>query len=252
MFSVGLVFTQSVRIVRRNSGTFGLFLAILTLTTLLLGLASRPGLLGLLDPRWFNIVKFGLYAVTMAVSAAIDGAIIVLTFRDLNGDAVGPGSALRAGVPFTVPLLAMTLATSIAIGFGLILLIVPGVLLLVRWQVAGPARVIEGPGLREALRRSAVLTNGHRGAILGLFALYCLAIATQSGVSGLLSLPDAISFGSAFQMKIEPLYIAKAVAAAVLTQLLAIASSTVGAVTYAELRRTKEGGLTDDIAALFE
>jgi hypothetical protein len=67
------------------------------------------------------------------------------------------------------PALIITLITAyLGIGVASLFLIVPGVILALRWSVAGPAVAIEGNGPFDALRRSGKLTSGHYWHILGL------------------------------------------------------------------------------------
>jgi hypothetical protein len=64
------------------------------------------------------------------------------------------------------------IASGILTVVGFILLIVPGVLLALRWSVAAPALVLEGRSLTEAMGRSADLTKDRRGSIFLLFLIY--------------------------------------------------------------------------------
>lgn len=63
----------------------------------------------------------------------------------------------------------MVIGFSFSVGFLVILaciaLIVPGVLLAVRWSLAVPAMVLKDKGIGEAMSRSTVLTLGNRGRI---------------------------------------------------------------------------------------
>ncbi|MEC3911222.1 glycerophosphoryl diester phosphodiesterase membrane domain-containing protein [Sphingobium sp. CR2-8] len=61
-----------------------------------------------------------------------------------------------------------SLVSGLAMALGFVLLIVPGVLLFVRWAVGLPALLRENLGITEAMRRSSVLTQGNRWRILGL------------------------------------------------------------------------------------
>jgi len=59
----------------------------------------------------------------------------------------------------------------LAIIAGLVALIVPGVLLWLRWSVAAQVAALQGGGWKVALRRSASLAKGNYRHILGLFLL---------------------------------------------------------------------------------
>jgi hypothetical protein len=58
--------------------------------------------------------------------------------------------------------------TSLAIGVGLLLLVVPGLILFARWVVGLPALFCEELSVSEALSRSSSLTQGNRWRILGM------------------------------------------------------------------------------------
>ena len=62
-------------------------------------------------------------------------------------------------------LLAVSILTGSCVGLGLLLLIVPGVLLAIRWSVATPVVMLEGLGARAAMRRSQALVEGQRKAV---------------------------------------------------------------------------------------
>ncbi|HEX4308105.1 MAG TPA: hypothetical protein VHZ54_18860 [Solirubrobacterales bacterium] len=61
--------------------------------------------------------------------------------------------------------------------FGLVALIVPGVLLYLRWSVAAPAAALEDGGWTDALRRSAGLTKGNYWHVFGLLVLVIIISA---------------------------------------------------------------------------
>ncbi|HXF32866.1 MAG TPA: hypothetical protein VN522_15245 [Solirubrobacterales bacterium] len=65
---------------------------------------------------------------------------------------------------------------------GFIALIVPGVLLAIRWAVVAQTGALEAPSWRKALDRSAGLTEKHRKHVLGLFLLTWLITAVPTGI----------------------------------------------------------------------
>ncbi len=80
----------------------------------------------------------------------------------------------------------MLLGTAVIVGVlvtgGLVVLIVPGVLAYLILVFAGPAVVMERGSIGDALRRSATLTRGHRGRILGAAAVTLIAGAVASAI----------------------------------------------------------------------
>jgi len=78
------------------------------------------------------------------------------------------------------------------VGLACIALIVPGILLAVRWSLAVPVKVLEGKRSGEAMSRSAELTLGNRGRV---FVIWFLFVILSIGVSMLLQWPIQIAAG---------------------------------------------------------
>ena len=68
------------------------------------------------------------------------------------------------------PLLWTSILMGLGVGLGLMLLIVPGILLAIRWAVATPIVMLEGLGARAAMRRSQELVEGHRKDVFRVLA----------------------------------------------------------------------------------
>ncbi|HEV3071109.1 MAG TPA: hypothetical protein VGY76_06760 [Solirubrobacteraceae bacterium] len=109
---------------------------------------------------------------------------------------IGEGSRPRAGevaarglqvLPVVV---AAEVMATLGIALGFLALIVPGVLLSLRWAVVAQAAAIEQEGWLPALRRSGHLTRGHYWRIFGLLLLTGLLTA------GLMRGAAAIPLGS--------------------------------------------------------
>ena len=67
-------------------------------------------------------------------------------------------------------LLWASILMGLGVGLGLLLLIVPGILLALRWAVATPIVMLEGLGARAAMRRSQELMHGHRKDVFRVLA----------------------------------------------------------------------------------
>lgn len=77
-----------------------------------------------------------------------------------RGRAPSIAETLNAGARFFAPVLAVVVAYTLAILFGLVLLVIPGVYVFVAWFVVAPAVVIEDKRGGDALRRSHDLVRG--------------------------------------------------------------------------------------------
>ncbi|MBZ0253491.1 MAG: hypothetical protein K8I02_09140 [Candidatus Methylomirabilis sp.] len=111
-------------------------------------------------------------------------------FRALAGPAEGNDARawFRSGTPYAIPLLWLGGLVGLGLLVGFALLIVPGVVLMVWWSVAGYVLVLEGVHGVAALRRSKWLVHGRTGAVF--WRLLTLFFVTM-----LLSAPSMILEG---------------------------------------------------------
>ncbi|MGH2963954.1 MAG: hypothetical protein ACRDMH_01050 [Solirubrobacterales bacterium] len=80
-------------------------------------------------------------------------------------------SVARRGLRVLPVVVAAAIVSGFGITAGLVLLIVPGIILLLRWYVVAQAAAIEHEGWLPALRRSAELTARHYGHIFVFFVV---------------------------------------------------------------------------------
>jgi hypothetical protein len=94
---------------------------------------------------------------------------------------------IRKARPHLLTLLAATLIYSICIAVGLVLLVIPGLFVLVRWSVIVPVIVVEGRGMRESFRRSNGLVRGHSWTVLWTLGIILVVSAfVETGFDNLL------------------------------------------------------------------
>ena len=67
--------------------------------------------------------------------------------------------------------LGVAVSVGVLVSIGLAVFLLPGVIAFLVLALAAPVAVMERSGLQASLRRSAQLTRGHRGRILGAVAL---------------------------------------------------------------------------------
>lgn len=103
-------------------------------------------------------------ALVMFVSFVIQAVLlrIVLAAEDLVADNV----PLRLGEYF-----GLSIVLGLAEGLGFLLLIVPGILIMLRWFLAPMYVLSRNVGISRALEASRDATAGHRGAIFGALML---------------------------------------------------------------------------------
>lgn len=101
----------------------------------------------------------------------VQGALVEVVDDEHRGHAPRGMKALyRSSGSRLGPLLAVSILMGIGVGIGLVLLIVPGILLAIRWAVATPVVMLEGLGARAAMRRSQELVAGHRRDVFRVLA----------------------------------------------------------------------------------
>lgn len=246
--SIGEVIGDVFRIIGRNAPTFIGLAAILTaIPSALVGYFSAqltapdatPGLAQSLPVLW--AVPFLLVGSLVLQAALMHGAV-----ADMTGRKASLGACLATGLRKFLPLLGLSLVMGLALMFGFILLIVPGIMMACAWAVAAPTLIAEG-GILSALGRSAELTRGNRWRILGLFLVYFVgALVIQTVLTMLIV---GVASGGSPQ---SALFMTNVVVSPIVNLINALVVTTGGAVLYVTLRRLKEGVGVDALASIFD
>lgn len=156
---------------------------LLSLLTLLLA-----ALLG-----WLGAIA-GIF-VSLAGTFWLQGALVVAIedVRDGRPD-LSISETLSRVRPRMNTLAVGGILAAIGIGFGFILLIVPGLVLLTWWLFIVPVIMLEGTSATQAFGRSRELVRGHGWNVFGLIVLTILVLILAAIVVGILVifLPDDI------------------------------------------------------------
>ncbi|MDR3513410.1 MAG: hypothetical protein P4L73_17365 [Caulobacteraceae bacterium] len=259
-FDIGRVIGRTFDVIRHNLATFAILALLLAGVPALI---STIGLFGLLNriqslggqagPAVF-IQAFGQGAVLTGVgallgvvtNAILQGAVIFGAASYLTGRSASLGECLGAGLKRCLPLIGLMLVGFVAIGFGFMLFIVPGVMMAVAWVAAAPALVVERTGVFGAFSRSADLTRGRRWPIFGLLVLYFVAISVVQQV--FISLVG-VGFAAATP---EADFLNKLPVSAVISVCVSILGCAGIASIYYELRSSREGIGPEALAAVFD
>jgi hypothetical protein len=148
---------------------------ILGIVTLLLALvlgvfgALAGGLLGIIGAFWLQ------GALTEAVADVRDGR------ADLS-----IGDTFRRVRPRLWSIVGAGILAGLGIVFGLILLIVPGLILLTWWSLIVPTIVLEGKPAMESFGRSRELVRGNGWNVFGVIVLTILIVIAISIVASIL------------------------------------------------------------------
>ncbi|MDQ2845643.1 MAG: hypothetical protein M3Y77_04670 [Actinomycetota bacterium] len=186
--TIGEILAAAITVVRRHF----LALAGVSLTVSVIGALATWAILagsgqvhefvtgswldGVLNRPTVNIPGGVLAATVLSLVISLIGGVLVAGMATVCAaqDTLGrptTGADWRDRLGRTWPvLLALSVVVAVLVGAGLLLFIIPGVLVYLGWLVATPVAVMERSGIARSLRRSAVLTTGERGRLLGLVA----------------------------------------------------------------------------------
>ncbi|PXW75095.1 hypothetical protein C7451_10764 [Blastomonas natatoria] len=239
-FSIANVFSNTFGVIVRNAALFlGLSLVIVGLPQLGMGLFVSPGVADpatvFLSPALMLSSVAG-YFVFLFLSIILQASLIVASANDLAGKPVNFGECVSRAIAKLLPLIGLGIVVAIGISIGLVMLIIPGVILYLMWMVAVPALMVENLSVAEALSRSAALTKGSRLKLLGLiivFFIFSMIIAIPIGVISMISASLSV------------------VSSALLSTVSAAVGAAGIAAIYLELRGTKEGASSEELASVF-
>ena len=254
-FDMGRVVKRMFDAVGRNLVVFGLLSLILgagpqlviSLAAAAIAAGGAASGLGFL----FMIIG-GLGAIVGAY--VLQAALVHGVVRDLNGQKADFGDCLSTGFRHFLPVLALAILMTIAVCFGLIFLLVPGVFMALVWCVAVPSEVVERTGVFGAFSRSADLTRHHRGAIFGLFMAFVLLSWILSAV--VFAVGGGLNGAYSGQFAIGTQIMAGNFAPAVVSVVSQTVQGVLGAAglasLYYELRLIKEGIGPESLASVFD
>jgi hypothetical protein len=109
----------------------------------------------------------------------------VQDIRDGRAD-LSVGETVSAAMPYIWSVAAASILAGIAIGIGLVLLIVPGLWLITIWAVIIPVIVIERSGALSSFGRSRQLVRGHGWHVFGTLVLVFIIELAVDIVLGLI------------------------------------------------------------------
>ncbi len=132
------------------------------------------------DNWWLALIGV---AVSIIVSQLYTG-VVVEVVNDTRDGALDAsiGGLFRQVTPVLASLIGAAIVAGIAIAFGLVLCIIPGVILLTLWSVVAPAIVIERRGVFDALSRSWELVKGNFWQTLGVIFVFWIITLVIGGI----------------------------------------------------------------------
>ncbi len=179
--SLGELLDRTVQLYRRH---FAVFVGIVALPQVLLlplqlgNLWSRQGN-GINLATASGVLLLGLLSIVLMALA--QGATVVSVSRLYLNQPTSIRESYQHVTARAVTLVGLLLAVGLLCALGFILLILPGILLALRWSLVVPAAVLENTNVADSMSRSAALTAGDRVRIFGIYFVYfVLAIVFSS------------------------------------------------------------------------
>jgi hypothetical protein len=241
-FAIGDVLGRSLSIFRRNFVAFSLLAGLVMLPYLVALLANiqhpnAPLAATMVGGRMTPSGRLWTFLLPVLQTAA-QAAVVSGTMTALSGQSVGIAEMARNAARRFWPTLGVVILQGFGVVFGLVLLVVPGLIALAMLYVAIPVCVIEQRGVTASLNRSAALTKGHRWSVFGL-----LLVVTLGSVVVML-LVEQVAL-----MTVGP--IGQAIAEYAEQVVYIPSTAIVGTVVYQALRTAKEGPDIETVAEVF-
>jgi hypothetical protein len=148
--SAGYLLGETARLLRVNPA----------LNLAALGALTLVGVLGDVYPDFIRLAGLGTFIITLVLQYEISAGLLV------HYDLIEGGGRRRLWA-----LLGLSLLSGIGILLGLILLILPGIYLFVRWAAAVPALIAEEAGVTESMTLSAEAVEGRFWQVFGAIAV---------------------------------------------------------------------------------
>jgi hypothetical protein len=227
---IGDVIARSFSILFRNFAAFT-FLTALVYAPLLVLEAVLPMEEG-------GAAATGLAVLSMVFYTVASATVIYGVLEQLRGQRASVMACIAVGLQQIVPVLGASIVLVVCMLFGLVVLVIPGIIVLLMLFVTVPVAVIERPGITGALDRSSELTRGYKLQILGICLPTWLLVFGLSWLAG--AIEDAFGGGAGFF-------------ASLATQVFTGALGAVNtAVVYHDLRTIKDGVNVDALVRVFE
>jgi hypothetical protein len=246
---IGKAFSTTFAVIGRNIGLWvglavifsaipGLILQYLILAPLTGGIIDPAQAMA--DPNFLWKYYVGLFAgvlVSLVLSSLLSSSLIRATIEDLSGKHPQMGDCIKTALAVLLPAIGVGILAGLGVVDGLIVNIVAGIILWLRWVLAIPVLVQERVGVTGSMGRSAQLTAGSRWQLFGLFLILIIAgLAIQWVIGKVLPGPGTL-IGTIIAVLVQ--------------SIISMVVSTATAVSYVELRQVKEGTSVGELAEIF-
>lgn len=197
---------------------------------------------------FLGLATLGVGLLQIVLQYFAQAAVGYATVELIAGRRASVGQSLAAAFTHAWPILALAVLNSLAIGFGMLVCLIPGFILMCVLFASVPAAVVERLGPIETMQRSADLTRGHRVTIF-------LAMVVVAFVYGVIAVPLMVGIGALGGTALEPssmlLRFALYGVQWLGTVLFYCVYAVLAAVFYTRARGVRDGVDADEIARVF-
>jgi hypothetical protein len=233
-FRIGKVFGQTFSIFARNALLFSLVAGLCLIPAELFSYWGEQQ-----TEDYMGIIASGGFLAAITIIFPFATAIIVdVTFRNMRGQPYSLASSIRYGFTRFPQLVVVSILVMLGFLAGLMLFIVPGLILITMWYIAGPICVVEKCGPLDSMSRSAALTKGYRWQVFAMFLIVTLCSGAGEGV-----IETVFSLTGATEVKFIVITLWDGISNAF--------ALVLDVMIYYELRVVKEGFNSEKINAVF-
>jgi len=247
-FRTGSVIARSFSIFFRNIIPFGLLALVLTSPTYVYVILTRSSESA--EFSEFEMLTGGgavvIFIAELLLGYLVMAALVYGTILDLRGHKVSVGECFSQGLARMFPVMGIAILTGILTGLAFMAFVIPGIIIGIMLWVAIPVAVVERRGI-DSLGRSSQLTKGYKWRIFFALIILFAIIFGAGAITGVISygiIESAGDTGGAF----AGILVIDWISSALISMFVAI----VYAVSYHDLRVTKEGVDSEQIAAVFD
>ena len=245
---IGRVIQRGFQTLGRQAGVLAVLALLLTaVPAIVMGLVlgrtlaaattnSSASLAMVMSPGYWATILVGVIC-----SALLQGSVVRASILDLRGERVDITSNLVEALKLLLPLIGLSILTSVIVGIGLVLLVVPGIIAILVLVVSVPVLMSERLGVVGSMSRSRELTKGSRGRIFLLLLIFCVIYIAVAMVTAFVLTP----------MMLTGSIIVGLVAQSVISAIVNLLGAVMVASLYVELRMVKEGVSEQGLAAIF-
>lgn len=237
---IGATLSETLRIFGRRFVPLVLLMAVILVPLSAVGFAAGYTLAANGGATSTNMVILTVITSLISIVASLLGqsAAIVAVVDDLRNRPFSIGTALSVSLRRLMPILGVTILSTLAIMLGTLLLVIPGFIVMMMFYVAVPVCVVERAGATDSLGRSRSLTKGQRWRI---FAVVLIVGIVAAIVGGLITYMASVA-GT----------IPKVIADVIWQTMTTAFGAVLTAVVYYRLRMLKDGVDISAIANVFD